>query len=152
MMSRIHPILQRLAEPGQVHLPVREETDTVEQADTATFDAAVEVTEGDVEAMQDALRGADGSAGLWQSGLGRSVSVSGAGKALVALMQQSTLASALRAAHFLLLLLQTAGCPVHTHPFCGRYNAHTLGHTASESMGQYSQLIAFVHCKHTHET
>lgn len=151
-MSRIHPILQRLAEPGQAHLPVREETDTVEQADTPRLSAAVVITEGDVEAMQDALRGADGSARLWQSGLGRSVSVSGAGKALVALMQQSTLAPALRAAHFLLLLLQTAGCPVRAHSLCVRYKAHTHAHTPIESMGRYLHSTAFVHCKHTQGT
>ena len=74
--------------------------------------AVPDVTEINIQVLQCALASPDGTASLWHCGSGEGVSASSVARALLALMEGGAKAPALRAAHFILLLLQTAGCPV----------------------------------------
>ena len=109
-MQETSALLQRLAEAGRPH---GANQDAAEGAAAAGRRPAVpDVTESDIQALQRALASPDGCAGLWHCAFGDGISASSIAKALLALMQTATKAPALRAAHFTLLLLQTAGCPV----------------------------------------
>lgn len=109
-MHETPALLQELAEAGRAHIANQ---DAAEGAAAAGTEQAVpDVTESDIQVLQCALASPDGSAGLWHCASGEGVSASSVARALLALMECGTKAPALRAAHFTLLLLQTAGCPV----------------------------------------
>jgi hypothetical protein len=112
-------LLHRLAEAGQAH--------TDAQGPQAGGGSALtrvplpEILETDISSAQAALLGAECGASLWTDAASQRASVPGVARALLAAMQGGAQVPALRAAHLLMLLLQTAGCPVR----CEHYSCHS---------------------------
>jgi len=103
-------LLHRLAEAGQAHTDAQAPEAGGSSGHTRL--PLPEVLETDISSAHAALLGADCGASLWTDAAGQRASVPGVARALLAAMQGDAHAPALRAAHLLTLLLQTAGCPV----------------------------------------
>lgn len=102
--------MQKLAEAGRAHVASQDAAEGVVAA--GSKHAVPDVTESDIQVLHCAIASPQGSASLWHCASEEGISASSVARALLALMECGAKAPALRAAHFTLLLLQTAGCPV----------------------------------------